>query len=280
MKKSISLVLLSAALVTSCVSKKKYLALESNLNATKSELSDTKSTLQKTTVAKEQLESKYAKIEARVANYNAKINSLTDNKMINVDDVAVMTQGTKDKMSAVLANVDPAQLAGAQTLKDSMNLAASHNLKKSISNLDENADDVTVDIDDTVVMISVSDKLLFNSGSYRVSSKANNLLQKLADVINSEPSMEVMIEGHTDARTINTAVLQDNWDLSVKRATSITRMLQNKYNVAPEKLIASGRSSYQPLTENDTKEGRAQNRRTRIVLVPNLDQFYSLITSN
>ena len=128
-------------------------------------------------------------------------------------------------------------------------------------------EDVTVSIDDTVVMISVSDKLLFNSGSYRVSSKANNLLQKLADVINSEPSMEVMIEGHTDARTINTPVLTDNWDLSVKRATSITRLLQNKFKVAPEKLIASGRSSYKPLTDNDSREGRAQNRRTRIVLV-------------
>ncbi len=280
MKKSISLVLLSAVLATSCVSKKKYLALESNLNDTKSELTDTKSSLEKTTIEKEELESKYAKIETRVADYNAKISSLTEDKMIKIDDVGVMTKGTKDKMSAVLANVDPTELAGAKTLKDSINLAASHNLKKSISNLDENGDDVTVDIDDTVVMISVSDKLLFNSGSYRVSSKANNLLQKLAEVINSEPSMEVMIEGHTDARTINTAVLTDNWDLSVKRATSITRLLQNKYKVAPEKLIASGRSSYKPLTSNDTKEGRAKNRRTRIVLIPNLGQFFSLITSN
>jgi len=281
MKKTISLVLLSAALTTSCVSKKKYVALESNLNKTKTELSDTKSTLQKTTVAKEELEAKYAKIEARVANYNAKINSLTDNEMIKVDNLAVLNRASINNMNATLANVDQNELQNAKTLEDSMNLAVSYNLKKSISNnLDESNDDVTVDIDKTVVMINISDKLLFNSGSYRVSSKANNILQKLADVINSEPSMEVMIEGHTDARTIKTAVLEDNWDLSVKRATSIARLLQNKFDVEPSKLIASGRSSYMPLVTNDTRENRATNRRTRIVILPNYDKFLSMLSSN
>lgn len=263
-------------MTTSCVSKKKYLALEEDLN-------NTRSTLQKTTVEKEELESKFAKIEARVADYNAKINSLRDSndeKMVMVDDLAVISNNTKKKMNETLAQVSPEKLQGARTLQDSMNLAVSHNLKSSLDDSLKEDEDISIDIDQTVVMISISDKMLFNSGSYRVSNKANDILEKLAQVINSEPSLDVMIEGHTDPRTISTPALEDNWDLSVKRATSITRLLQNKYNVDPTKLIASGRSSYQPLVENDTEENMAINRRTRIVLLPNLDKFFAMLSSN
>lgn len=270
MKKSIMISALSLALLSSCVSKKKYVALETDL-------ADTKSVLSKTQVEKEELETKVSKIEARVAEYNDKINSLkeiNDTQYSSVDDVAVMSNNTKEKMRSTLTRVDPAKLAEAKTLQDSMNLAVSYHLKRSISDED---DDVNVDIDKTVVMINISDKLLFNSGSYRVSEKANNILGKLAEVINSEPSMEVMVEGHTDSRTINTEMFQDNWDLSVKRATSIARILQNKYKVDPSKLIAAGRSSYVPLVENDTKENMALNRRTKIVIIPNLDKFFALL---
>ncbi|MFH6603849.1 flagellar motor protein MotB [Maribacter algicola] len=270
MKKSILVSSLAVVFLASCVSKKKYVALEDDL-------SNTKSVLAKTQVEKEELETKMTKIEARVAEYNDKINSLkdiNDSQYTSVDDVAVMSNNTKDKMRATLAKVDPAKLAEAKTLQDSMNLAISYNLKKSIS---DEEDDVDVSIDKTVVMINISDKLLFNSGSYRISNKASSILGKLAEVINSEPSMEVMVEGHTDSRTINTAVLQDNWDLSVKRATSIVRKLQNDYNVDPTKLIAAGRSSYLPLVENDSKENMAKNRRTKIVIIPNLDKFFALL---
>ncbi|AXT49787.1 cell envelope biogenesis protein OmpA [Aquimarina sp. BL5] len=277
MKKVFTLIVLSGALMTtSCVSKKKYLALEEDLN-------NTRSTLQKTTVEKEELESKFAKIEARVADYNSKINSLresNDEKMVMVDNLAVISNNTKEKMKETLAQVDPEKLQGARTLEDSMNLAVSHNLKSSLDDSLKEDEDISIDIDNTVVMISISDKMLFNSGSYRVSNKANDVLEKLAQVINSEPSLDVMIEGHTDPRTINTPALEDNWDLSVKRATSITRLLQKKYNVDPAKLIASGRSSYQPLVENDTEENMAINRRTRIVLLPNLDKFFAMLSSN
>ncbi len=277
MKKVITLIVLSGALMTtSCVSKKKYLALEEDLN-------NTRSTLQKTTVEKEELESKFAKIEARVADYNAKINSLRDSndeKMVMVDNLAVISNNTKEKMKQTLAQVDPEKLQGARTLEDSMNLAVSHNLKSSLDDSLKEDEDISIDIENTVVMISISDKMLFNSGSYRVSNKANDVLEKLAQVINSEPSLDVMIEGHTDPRTISTPALEDNWDLSVKRATSITRLLQNKYSVDPSKLIASGRSSYQPLVENNSEENMAINRRTRIVLLPNLDKFFAMLSSN
>ncbi|WP_209400316.1 OmpA family protein [Pseudozobellia sp. WGM2] len=270
MKKSIILSALSIAFLASCVSKKKYTALETNL-------SETQSALTKTQVEKEELEGKMEKIEARVTEYNEKISSLkevNDSQYTSVDDVAVMSNNTKEKMRATLSKVDADKLAGAQTLQDSMNLAISYNLKQSIS---DEEDDIDVNIEKTVVMINISDKLLFNSGSYRVSSKADKILSKLAEVINSEPSMEVMVEGHTDSRSINTAMFRNNWDLSVKRATSVVDILQSKYNVDPAKLIAAGRSSYMPLVENDSKDNMAKNRRTRIVIIPNLDKFFALL---
>lgn len=274
MRKTVAITVLSAAMLTSCVSKKKYVELESELN-------DTRSTLQKTQVEKEEAEAKYAKVEARVAEYNAKINSLreeSDEKM-EMNDLTVMSNNNKTKMRATIARMDPEKVAGAQTLEDSINLAISHNLKQSISE-GSDEDDIDINVDKTVVMINVSDKLLFGDGSYRVHNNANNLLKKLAEVINSEPSMEVMVEGHTDDRTIvEGSYLQDNWDLSVRRATSIVRILQDKYDVEPAKLIAAGRSSYAPLVENDSPDNMAKNRRTRIVIIPNLDKFFAMLES-
>ena len=282
--KKFSILLVAALVLSSCVSKKKYIALEQ-------ENGEIKSQLTKTQVEKEDLENKFAKIQARVDDYNAKINSLNEDveglkieNDIKLDvnaDGTVMSNAAKSKLLATLENVDPAKLAEAKTLKDSMNLAVQYNLEKTMdtSELDED-EDIAVNINETVVMISISDKMLFNSGSYRISSKANNILQKLADVINSEESIDVMVEGHTDSRSISTEKIADNWDLSVLRATSVVRKLQHKYNVDPAKLIASGRSSYQPLVDNDTRENRSKNRRTRIILMPNIDKFFALMEAN
>ncbi|WP_439152914.1 OmpA/MotB family protein [Winogradskyella sp.] len=281
--KKISILLVTAILFSSCVSKKKYMALEQENGQIKSELTKTK-------VEKEDLENKFAKIQERVDTYNAKINSLNEDveglkieNDIKLDvnaDGTVMSNATKEKMLSTLANIDSEKLAQAKTLKDSMNLAIQYNLAKTMdtSNLNED-EDIAVNINETVVMISISDKMLFNSGSYRISSKANNILQKLANVINSEDSIDVMVEGHTDSRSISTDKIADNWDLSVLRATSVVRQLQNKYDVNPEKLIASGRSSYQPLVENNTRENRSKNRRTRIILLPNIDKFFALMAA-
>lgn len=274
MRKTVLLTVMSLAMLSSCVSKKKYVELET-------ELSNTQSNLQRTTLEKEEAQRKLDAIEARVADYNAKINSLQESNddRLEMNDLTAMSTNNKRKMRETLKKVDQAKLAEAKTLEDSINLAVSYNLKQSISD-DSESDDIDITVDKTVVMINVSDKLLFNSGSYRVSNKANNLMQKLADVINSEPSMEVMIEGHTDSQTIVPGShLQDNWDLSVRRATSIVRLLQDKYKVDPAKLIAAGRSSYSPLVENDSKDNRAKNRRTRIVIIPNLDKFFALLES-
>jgi chemotaxis protein MotB len=284
MKKVIALTMTAGLLsLTACVSKKKYVELENQYN-------DTRSTLVKTQLEKEEIEAKYAKIEDRVADYNAKIRKLSDanveleNTSLKNYGNVVLSNKDKAQMKEALAKVDADELAQARTLEDSMNLIISYNLKKNLDDTfisEGENDDISVDIDETVVMITISDKLLFNSGSYRINPKANNLLQRLADVINSEPAMEVLIEGHTDAQTVKPgAYIKDNWELSVERSTAVIRKLQDEFGVDPAKLIAAGRSSYQPLTENETKEGRSKNRRTRIVILPNLDKFLALLSAN
>ncbi|WP_029033287.1 OmpA/MotB family protein [Salinimicrobium terrae] len=274
MKKTLAVTVLAATMLTSCVSKKKYVALEEDYN-------NTRSNLQQTQVEKERLEERLNAIEQRVADYNARISSLTEenDQMLEMNDLTVMSRANKQKMRETLTRIDPVLLAEAETLEDSINLAVAYNLESQISS--GSSEDIDITVDETVVMINVSDKLLFNSGSHRVSRDAYPLLEKLAEVINSEPAMEVMIEGHTDSQTmVENSYIQDNWELSVRRATAIVRLLQDRFNVEPEKLIAAGRSSYQPVADNDTKENRALNRRTKIVILPNLDKFLALLDSN
>ncbi len=279
--KKISILLVTAILLSSCVSKKKYVALEHENGEIKSELTKTK-------VAKEDLETKFTIIEARVNEYNSKIQSLNEdvegltieNKAkFKVSKDGIITSGiSQERMRETLKNVDPEKLAAASTLKDSMNLVVQYNLNKAINSSDINEDeDIAVNINETVVMISIADDMLFNTASYRVGNKADEILKKLADIINSEPSLDVMVEGHTDSRPINTDKVSDNWELSVLRATSVVRKLQEQFNVTPEQLIASGRSSYQPLVENNSNENRSKNRRTRIILMPNIDKFFALM---
>lgn len=270
-------------LFASCVSKKKFVELQAQHDNTRVQLT-------KTQVEKEEIEKKYATIEARVEDYNTKINSLRDiNTAVTTENSAkydisnggtIISKNTKAKMDAALQNVNSAELANARTLEDSMNVVISHNLKKDLDSSFAN-DDIDIHIDETVVMITISDKLLFRSGSYRVNTAADDLLQRLADVVNSEPAIEIMVEGHTDNQTVKQgASVRDNWELSVQRSTAIVRTLQDKFQVDPSKMIAAGRSSYHPLAMNDDKDSRAINRRTRIIILPNLGKFLSMIGSN
>lgn len=165
------------------------------------------------------------------------------------------------------------RLQDALTKKDSVTLAIVTSLKKAVG---INDPDIEVNVEKGVVFISIADKLLFKTGSYTVTDKAKSVLAKVAKVINDKPDFEAMIEGHTDSRSYSKGVLVDNWDLSVKRSTSIIRVLQ-ELGVNPSQLIAAGRSSYVPLAENDTAENRAKNRRTRVVVLPKIDQFYEMI---
>jgi chemotaxis protein MotB len=281
MKKLIIPFVVFSLLAISCVSKKKFVALES-------EYKDTKGNLQKTTLEKEELESKFAKIETRVASYYEKINSLkvdndklqdeNDVKLDMVGKTAVISNKTRKSMRETLSKVDPAILANAKSLKDSLNLAISYNLKNKMNSLDLSGDDdINIDIEQTVVMISISDKLLFNTASFRVKSGAYSFLERMANLLKAEPSMDVMIEGHTDSQSISNDDVQDNWELSSKRATAIVRILEGRHKIEGSRLIAAGRGSTVPLVPNTTSANRAKNRRTKIVILPNLDKFFALM---
>ena len=166
------------------------------------------------------------------------------------------------------------RLQDAITKKDSITLAIVSSLKKSVGIDDP---DIEINVEKGVVFISIADKLLFKSGSINVSSKAREVLGKIATVVNNKPDFEFLVEGHTDSQSISTECMKDNWDLSVLRATTVVRILQDDFGVAPERMTAGGRSQYIPKASNETAETRAKNRRTRIVVLPKLDQFYSMI---
>jgi chemotaxis protein MotB len=119
--------------------------------------------------------------------------------------------------------------------------------------------------------------MLFRSGSSRITSRAKEVLGKLALIINDHKDLNILVEGHTDNVPISNSCTEDNWDLSVKRATSVVRLLQKEFYVAPERMTAAGHSKYIPKATNDTEEGRRINRRTEIVITPKLDQFFRLL---
>jgi chemotaxis protein MotB len=167
-------------------------------------------------------------------------------------------------------------LQSALNRKDSLNMALVMNLKGAIGNLDDK--DINIKVDKGVVYIDISDKMLFKSGSYDLTDRASEVLGKVALVLKNQPDIEFMVEGHTDNVAIKPgAALVDNWDLSVRRAAAVVRVLQKQYGLNPAKMAAAGRGEYMPLADNSTAEGRAANRRTRIVILPQLDQFFKLL---
>jgi chemotaxis protein MotB len=149
------------------------------------------------------------------------------------------------------------------------------NLKSSLANINDS--DINIKVEKGVVYIDISDKMLFNSGQYKVTENAQKVLGKIANVLNAHPDIDLMVEGHTDSVPIHNTILEDNWDLSVKRATSVVRILQEKYKIDPKRMSAAGHGKFDPIASNATKEGRALNRRTRIIILPELDQFFKLL---
>jgi len=271
-KRTLFLAVSLSAILASCVSKKKYTELEGNLDETKSELMQTR-------VEKEDLENQMEQIEMRVERYNNKIASLSTEKegmMVQVpNESLVLSEKNKAAMRKTLKDVPAAKLAGAKSLKDSLNIAIAHNISK---NMGESGGDLNVSIEETMVKINIDDNLLFGDSSFRVGSDADEILSRIAEVVKSEPSLEVLVEGHTDSRTVKKdSYIVDNWDLSARRSAAIVRRLEDKFGVASEQLIVAGRSSYDPLVPNSTKDNMAKNRRTQIVIMPNLDKFFAML---
>ena len=203
-----------------------------------------------------------------------------DALITNTKEITLLTAKGADNLEKTLESLQERdlkinRLQDAITRKDSVTLAIVSSLKKSVGIDDP---DIEINVEKGVVFISIADKLLFKSGSFIVTEKAKTVLEKVAKVISDKPDFEAMIEGHTDSQSYSNGILVDNWDLSVKRSTSIIRELQTM-GVNPAQLIAAGRSSYVPLTDNDTALNRSKNRRTRVVVMPKIDQFYEMIES-
>jgi chemotaxis protein MotB len=275
--KKILIVFVTAILISSCVAKKEFIELQAKHDKAQTELVDVKANLQKCLIDKE-------KEDLKVFALTEQVKYLQEDKktaLKQVENLTILTQSSSDNIKNVISQLSEKDkyingIRKAMTAKDSLNLAIKYHLTKNLTDGIQDKD-IEVNVEKTVVMISISDKFLFKSGSYNISETAYNVLEKIAKVINDQPKMEVMIEGHTDATPIKKDLIEDNWDLSVLRATSITRILQTKYSVKPERLIAAGRSQYIPLAPNDTAENRSKNRRTKIIIMPRLDQFFSLL---
>jgi chemotaxis protein MotB len=273
--KKISIFAISALfLFPSCVSSKKYNELKKIYSANK-DLLDT------ATVKLNSCLSEQAVAKANADAFQARFSDLqkTNNDLIQSSkDLTMLTTKGATNLEKSLESLQErdlkiTRLQDAISKKDSVTLALVTSLKKEVG---INDPDIEINVEKGVVFISIADKLLFKSGSYNITTKANEVLGKVATVVNGKPDFECMVEGHTDNVPYNNGVLLDNWDLSVKRSTAIVRKLES-LGVAPGRLIAAGRSHYVPLVPNDTRENRSKNRRTRIVVLPKIDQFYDMI---
>tara|TARA_R110002111_G_scaffold199024_2_gene264600 strand:- start:25848 stop:26705 length:858 start_codon:yes stop_codon:yes gene_type:complete len=274
MKKLMLLSVFSLVFLASCVSKKEHVALQEKYQ-------ETQDLLNTATVKLNSCLSDKAASMARVETMKDQLADLRKSNQDLIDtkgDLTILTKKGSDNLEKSLESLKErdlkiTRLQDALTKKDSVTLAIVTSLKKAVG---INDPDIEINVEKGVVFISIADKLLFQSGSYNVTTRANEILAKVAKVINSKPDFEAMVESHTDNVPYNKPPLLDNWDLSVKRATSVVRVLES-LNVNPQQLIAAGRSSYVPLVENDTAENKAKNRRTRIVVMPKIDQFYEMV---
>lgn len=269
--RKIALVALVAAIgMTSCVSKKKYASLQDQQKQIEAELSQAKMELANCLDDKKKLNNE---VEYLRANNNKLMNNMSEMVIINrkeAENLERSLESIKEKDMRIK------RMADARTKKDSVTIALVTSLKGVLGNM--NDEDVQISVEKGVVFVSISDKLLFKSGSYELGGRAKEVLGKVAKVVNNKPGMDVMVEGHTDDKSVlDNPSFKDNWDLSAKRATTVVRTLQNDFNVAPERLIAAGRSFYVPVADNDSAEGRSANRRTRIIILPKLDEFYGMI---
>ena len=275
MKKAIALVI-SGVLLSSCVSQKKFTELEELQQNTKNLLD---SATVKLNSCNEDKEAALASL-ATLTEQNQFLKANNQDLINNIGNLTTLSQKGAENLEMSLDSMKEKdiriqRMQDAVTKKDSVTLALVTSLKGVLGNMSD--DDIEINVEKGVVYVSISDKLLFRSGSYTVTSRAKEVLGKVATVVNNKPELEFMVEGHTDNVPIKSDGIVDNWDLSVKRATAVVRILEKDFGVAPARMTAAGRSFYIPVADNDTAANRAKNRRTRIVVLPKLNQFYDLI---
>ncbi|MDC6389606.1 OmpA family protein [Maribacter sp. PR1] len=260
-------------LLSSCVSQKKYADLEAKQKETQDLLNSATVKLNDCLEEKATADSRLSTLEDQ----NAFLKANNQELINNMGNLTTLTTKGAENLEKSLESLQEKDLTirklnDAITRRDSVNLSLVQSLKGVLGNLDD--EDIEISVEKGVVFVSISDKLLFSSGSYNVTSRAKEVLGKVAKVVNNKPDFEFMVEGHTDDVPYRgNGILLDNWDLSVKRATAVVRILQNDFNVDPKRMTAAGRSEYVPVSQTE----KSKNRRTRIVVLPKIDQFYSMI---
>ena len=284
--KIISLIIVTL-FFTGCVSNKKFNKMKDEAQGRYDVLSKTNQTLDASLKSCNDKTNELTQANTSLQNENANLKKnmelLKENNTTMVkqlEGLSVITSTQAASIKASLENIGAKDiyiqdLQKEMARKDSLNMALVMNLKGAIGNLDDK--DINIKVDKGVVFIDISDKLLFTSGKYDIRKDAQVVLGKVATVLKAQPNIQFMVEGHTDNVKYNKPPLVDNWDLSVKRATAVVRVLQKQYGLDPTHITAAGRSEYDPIGSNDTAEGRATNRRTRIVILPELDQFFKLL---
>jgi len=284
MKPNRLLLFLFPVLLFSCVSSKQYKLLQGRYNSLDSSNASLRSDLKGCEDRNAEAARQKGLQDAEIAKLNSQIGLLKENNttvLNQLKDLSVITSAQAESIKKSMDNIGAKDLyiqdlQRQMAKKDSLNMALVMNLKGAVGNM--NDQDINIKVDKGVVFIDISDKLLFKSGKYEVTDQASTVLGKVAAVLKAQPDIEFMVEGHTDNVPYKGAGgLIDNWDLSAKRATAVVRILQNKYGLDPAKMAAAGRSEYKPIADNSTPEGKATNRRTRIVILPQLDQFFKLL---
>lgn len=278
-------------LMVSCVGKKKYASLQSQFDVANKQLGDCGEQLNAQMTRVTELQGKLNACNERVKAKDDQMKDLRaqlsdvktqrDKQVTQVGDLTVLSQSANSNINKTLSQLEGKDkyirlLQAAKTKADSINLALAVNLKTVLKDGIEDSD-VEVKVDKTVVFINLSDKMLFTSGSSTITSRADEVLGKIATIVQSRPGFEVMVEGYTDNVPMSSSCIKDNWDLSVMRSTSVVKALQTKHGIDPNRLIAAGRGEYNALADNSTAEGRSTNRRTRIIILPKIDQFYDLL---
>ncbi|EPR72340.1 Flagellar motor rotation protein MotB [Winogradskyella psychrotolerans RS-3] len=272
------------ALLTSCVSQKKYTALQNKAELCEDELANTSAELRTTSnevlVLENNLANEKNKSKA-LEKQGDYFKSTNTNLLDRLSDLSVVSKYGAESIKKSLEalneqNTYIKDLTGSMQRKDSLNLALVMNLKRSLDDFDD--EDISIEVKKGVVYVSISDRMLFRSGSYSINESAQAVIGKIAKIVNDHKELDILVEGHTDTVPMHTDCIEDNWDLSTKRATAIVRLMQTNFKVQPERMTAGGRSEYVPKATNETSEGRASNRRTEIIILPKLDQFFNLLT--
>jgi len=266
----------SSIALTGCVSKKNYTALQAEHDALKKEYQNGQVALAESRANGQSLEQRLA--EAQQANKElkaayAELQKSLNQSMQNTSQSSVNIAKLVDEINA--SNKYIKELVSAKSKSDSLNMVLTNNLTRSLSR--DELQDVDIKVLKGVVYISLADNMLYRSGSYEISDNAMSTLSKIAKIIKDYRDYDVLVEGNTDDVPINRTNIRNNWDLSALRASSVVQVLQNKFGVNPSRLTAGGRGEYNPIADNSTDAGRSRNRRTEIIITPQLDQFLDLI---